>query len=660
MIRDPAKKIPIKYVRFSRKTYLMLRKYGYLVLVPAIPFAYFSPHLTFILAAGFFLWFFANTYLSPKPLFESVKSVYKKKKEVIPFLFIGNDEFDFPVEIPASSMKQHMLLLGSTGSGKTSFLRRMIQTQLRYGGGCCFIDGKSDVADMYQIVFSEICHEDREEDFYLINFLNPDQSHTFNPFLYGDSDFLVEVLNGLLKEAQGDNVYWQERGIVMLRAYLSVLVWLRDHRKDFILDIRKVNEMMNLETFIRLAIDPSIPDIDVSGKPVKSRLALYLSSLNPNWEKWFTKEMSAEERAEAVKQFGYAVQQWSTAFDLVSGVYGKIFCTNSPDVDIRDIVINNKILYVLLPALKQSPQTLKALGRLCLSVYRIVFSELIGDTVIGKTKEIYWKVASQKPDPPFLLILDEYGSYAVDGFDTILAQARSTGVSVVISVQEVASLYKVNDVEAKRLLNNTRVKICLRVDDPDTSKYYVERAGEDWSFIPSVKREIGEFLEGAWGNYEGNFSYQKLSRIDELDLYGLNPGQGYILDGTEIRKFRFTEVKPPRPEKMRLIRFVKDVSMVLHGHLRKLFKHVPVLGVVINKWKEKELEWLWSAQQEFAVFELDEVEWAVDSDFDERNFAFLALQKDLWRAMYEDEGFLNYGVPDMNAWEEFKKVLLTV
>lgn len=645
-----------------------------------IPVVYFYPNIAIILIICIFFFAITVNLQSPRPLFESIKARVKRgDRDVLPFLYIGDDEMGFPVEIPASAMKQHMLLVGSTGSGKTSLLRRMIDTQLRYGGGCCFVDGKADTADMYQVFFSEVVANDREEDFYLLNFFDPLQSHTFNPFLYGDSDFIVEVLNGLLKEAQGDNVYWQERAITMMRAYMGVLVWLRDNRKDFVLNVSTINNHMSLAEISKLATDPDIPDFDKkTGKPVRHRLRLYLDSLSPSWEAiFFSEKLSKdllEEKAEMVRQFGYAVQQWAPAFDLLSAVYGRIFDTTQPDIDVRDVVINNKILYILLPSLKQSPQTLKQLGRLCLSVFRIVFTELLGDSVIGNAEEIRKRTASKKPDPPFLLVLDEYGSYATEGIDVVLAQARSTGVSTIISVQEVASLFKLNEVEAKRLLQNTKIKICLAVDDRDTSRYFVERVGEDWSFVPAVRREFGDFMERAWGNYDGSFSYQKVERLQDLELYGLKPGHGFILYLDEFRKFYSPELKVPRPERMRLIRFVRTVSKDVIAYLRKRFAPAIIdivvdvvdgkkKSFVINEWDDDEIKQLMQFHNRFGIFpgKLESrIMASNETIYDDSIESYNEFEEALYEEMSLDTGFITECTePDMDVWNEIKTILLS-
>lgn len=650
---EPIKKVPIRYIRITPEVAILIRRYAFLAVFPSLVIMYFYPHLSLFLMLVLFIYVAYIYPYSPKPLFESFK---KDKPENLPYVYLGEDEYKMPIEVPVSLLKQHVLLLGSTGSGKTTFIRSFLRILMWCGGGACFVDGKADVGDMYQIFYSEVVRCDREEDFYVINFLNPAESHSFNPFIYGDSNFLSEILAGLLKPASGDQVYWQERGLELMRATMAVLVWLRDN-KGLKLNIGVIHEHLNFQKLVELAQNPDIPEYEEKNGvkiPVKIRLIRYLESLTPNWNK---PKINPEELSEALRQFGYGVQQWSSTLDLLGGAYANIFNTSEPDIDIKDIVLNNKILYVLLPALKQSPQTLSAIGRMLLSVFKIVFSELIGETIVGDAKELHEMTKSKKPDPPFFLIMDEAGSYLPDDIDTVLAQARSTGVAVMVSVQEIASLFKANETVAKRMLNNTKLKICLAVDDADTAKYIVDRAGEDWILVPSVRREIGDFTEQV-GNFDGALSLQRHGRLETIDLFALKTGNGYIIYQDVVRRFKFPYIEAPKPKQMRLIKWERINGDEIHNFkdilVEKFKPYKTKDGVVINIWDEKELSWLEETSNRYGLFMGEDLSEYVDIR------GWMDFVEGLVREMTSDEEFFQYTVPNMEVWEEFKKSLFSV
>jgi energy-coupling factor transporter ATP-binding protein EcfA2 len=470
-----------------------------------------------------------------------------------PYVWFGTDRHELDIRIPVSELTRHMLLLGTTGSGKTTLLRLLVHTLLKQGGGVTFVDGKADVADMYAVFYSLVADADRIEDLMVLNFLNPAQSHTFNPFKYGDADFLSEVLAGLLPGMSGDGEYWQGRAKIMMRSLMTVLVWLRDNR-DYPLDIGTIRDGLALRKIAHLAATEEIPLDDADGRMVRSRLMAYMDELGPNWRMILQGggTPQAQQALKAVtEQHGYAIQQWSEPLDLLSGRYRQIFMSEAKasDIDMQDVVTNSRCLYVLLPSLELSPTTLKGLGRMILSTFKIAFTSALGKDVIGDFGQVRKEIYSRRPKPPHLLIADEYGSYAVEGFDIVLAQARSLGLGVVISVQELASLFKANEQEAKRLIGNTNIKVALKIEDPDTSKYIVERAGEDWVLVPGAREHRGPFSTSL-GNVDGAFQYQKQSRIDGIDTVHLKPGQGYLIIGSELRKFRYPHIKGKDPDRM--------------------------------------------------------------------------------------------------------------
>jgi type IV secretory pathway VirB4 component len=81
---------------------------------------------------------------SPRPAFTR-----KPGDEAI---FLGKDEYGIPVQLPVSEITRHGMLLGTTGSGKTTAIRSIADSVMRMGGGFCFIDGKSDVTDTYEVL----------------------------------------------------------------------------------------------------------------------------------------------------------------------------------------------------------------------------------------------------------------------------------------------------------------------------------------------------------------------------------------------------------------------------------------------------------------------------------------------------------------------------
>lgn len=475
-------------------------------------------------------------------------------------ILLGEDEYGIPVLLPVSEVTRHGMLIGTTGSGKTTAIRSVAESIMKLGGGFCFIDGKSDVTDTYEVLYEIVDSCDRLEDLLVLNFLNPSQSHTFNFMTHGDADFLAEIMTGFLKQAGGDQVYWQERGKILMKAVLAQLVYRRDHPDifgDYGLTPSEVRRHLSFDAVLALEADNRYPLHD-DGIPVKARLRALLNEL-PGWEEYRTASQGgrmSSAAAEVLRQYGFFVQQWGAPLDLLAGTFNRIFDTDAPEIDMVDVVANSRVLVVLLPSLSYSLSTLQALGRLTLNAFKIALTTALGTRVEGDYEEIRREVKRRRPEVPFTLIADEYGSYAVEGFDTVLAQGRSLGFGVVISVQELASLFKASETDAKRLIGNTNYKIIMKVEDTDTAKFLGERAGESFFMMPNIRNE-GAVVENL-GNWDGTYAFQKGNRIEVRDLTGLTTGEGYVFAGDVVRRFKTRYIPPSgNVREMLLTKYVK-------------------------------------------------------------------------------------------------------
>jgi intracellular multiplication protein IcmO len=528
-------------------------------IIIALPTVALSPVLgTLIIVIGALYYMYASMYV-PKPVFWDI--IRKDPKS--PMVNLAVDEYGLPLMVPVSVLRTHCLLVAATGSGKTTKIRTIAESVMKLGGGFCFIDGKADVNDTYKILYEIVTNTDREEDLLVLNFLNPMQSHTFNVLLKGEPDFLSEVMAGFLQDVQGDQSYWQGKAKELMKVILTPLVYMRDHKDKypgFKISIAKVKEYLNLAKLVALLDDPNLPDYDDKHFPIKKRLENFLGSLAPlEHLKTINSPKPSPSVPEAIRQFGFYTQQWGEPIDLVSAAFGNIFNAEDPDVDIEDVVINSRILIVLLPSLSYSPGTLRSLGRVVLSTFRVALTTALGKEIEGEAKELERKTKINRPSVPFMLIADEYGAYAVDGMDTLLAQARSLGMSIMISVQEIASLMKASEVEAKRMLANTVTKFFMRVVDSETADYVAKLAGEEMYMTPSgssAKGEIGSISP------DGTYQYQKHARINGRDLSPLKVGEGYIIYGDEVRKYTTRYI--PEKGNVAQLRLMKYIKKAIH------------------------------------------------------------------------------------------------
>jgi hypothetical protein len=176
--------------------------------------------------------------------------------------------------------------------------------------------------------------------------------------------------------------------------------------------------------------------------------------------------------ADAIQQHSYAQQQ----FDVLSGIFTNfkhIFGQSKPEIKPDKLIRDNKFLYILLPVLEVQPDQVEILGKMIIMTIREVSAIALGGEKLSQHKTIA-AIRKDKitPKPLTQVVLDEYGAYPVKGIDTILAQVRSLNISVIIAVQDYASLKAGGDdsTSQERALANT-TKMIFKMEDDKTIEW---------------------------------------------------------------------------------------------------------------------------------------------------------------------------------------------
>jgi intracellular multiplication protein IcmO len=506
--------------------------------------------------------------------------------------FLGNElKTKHELWFANDDMRTHMLIFGSTGSGKTEALVSIAYNALMQGSGFIYVDGKGDNS-LFAKVFSMVRSMGREDDMLLINFMTgardvigPQKSrlsNTINPFSTGSSSMLSQLVTSLMDSgaAGGDGDMWKGRAINFVEAIMKVLVAMRD-TGNILLDANSVRNYFTLDriepmvmdkVFVRDGQDPvsleHMPDVVMD--PIKN----YLFNL-PG----YNKQNKGKQVSQVWEQHGYITMQLTRVFGSLADTYGHIMRINLAEVDLHDVVLNRRILVVLLPALEKSPDELSGLGKVIIASLKAMMAAGLGDAVEGTYRDVIQKKPTNSPTP-YLCILDEYGYYAVKGFAVVPAQARSLGFSVVFAGQDLPAFQKASKEEALSIGANTNIKICMKLEDPlDTWDFFQKTAGE--SYVTHVK-EFQTNTTNLTNTYQDSKSagVEKRQRVDLLDLKEQTEGMMHVFFKSKIVRGTMFYADPKPVKEMRLNQFLKvgppeDSDM---AELSKVFQSFQRIG----------------------------------------------------------------------------------
>jgi len=490
-------------------------------------------------------------------------------------MFIGNDRVNGAgLWFSNDDLRTHMLVFGSTGSGKTRFLLGLLYQSMMIGSGCMYVDGKGDNT-VWWLVYSLCRRLGREDDLLVINYLTGGEStaegtksldrlsNTNNPFAHGTGEQLRSLIVGLMRDSGGDDM-WKGRASAMLGGLLRALTFMRD-RGEINLDVETIRSYLPLDRIVELA---SRTDLSLAALgPIKK----YLGEL-PG----YTEEdaIMGQIQAKAYEQHGYLTMQLTEVMADMSDTYGHIFAAQLGEVDFKDVVFNRRILFVMLPALEKDPDALSGLGKLVVAGVRSALAPALGNKLEGTKRE----VIDQKPtnsNVPFLMILDEYGYYSVKGFAVVAAQARSLGVSVIFAGQDYPSFKKGSEEEAASTVANTNIKVCMKLEDPESTFQVMEaRGGESEISQTSGHENKGSAFSGYMDQNQTRI--EKRKRINLRDLVNQKPGEAHVMFGDELCRCRLFYADPHQVGEARLNKFLmvntaqKHIIETINGTFDKL------------------------------------------------------------------------------------------
>ena len=473
--------------------------------------------------------------------------------------------------------RQHVAVPGTTGAGKTVALVSLCANALSWGSGFIFVDGKADNR-LYADVLALARKYGREDDVFVLNFLvasGAKHSHTFNPFAWGNADVIRELLVSQIESNpggdKGGNAVFMQRAVALMGALTPVLVWMRDHN-GVPIDIESIRFATELESIVSLAKDRVfrrrdtatgvIAEVPVPG--IDEALLYPLRSyLGESGGYDLSQPVHKQRSDEPAKQHSFVVMHFSATFTQLAVSLGHIFRCEIGDIDMRDVVLNRRILVVNLPALENSGETTHALGKLVVASLRNMMAQTLGADLEGDYAEVIENKAHTAPTP-FPVVFDEAGYYLPAGADKMLAMGRGLGFMFYLGFQELPGLKaRVGDA-VYSLLGNANFQILMRLQEGSETRKYVEQTVGDTHVTQASgfsANEYGVFRESM------NADIRQTYRVNWNDLRSLIEGEAIVVFGKDrvhakllhveiadrgpLRMNRPLALRPPAPGEIR-------------------------------------------------------------------------------------------------------------
>lgn len=511
-------------------------------------------------------------------------------------LYIGQVASSSPYEnfkeiwLSDDDLRKHMLVLGSTGSGKSEALKSIFYNALNWSSGFFIADGKADnklPTDVYTMVRSV----GRDPDMLVLNFLlagnTPEQvsksrrrrTNKLNPFSSADGDTIIQMGANLLPKVEGDAKNWQEKALNLWRAVVQALAYKRD-TQGFELSVASFIDYMALTRVEELYMEGYEEALAHNGEWSYGFAGIknYLESGCPSYQvskllkkHGYGEEATAgldrpfdpkkakgmEQDSMAYEQHAYRTNQLMPVLNLLDKTYGFIFRDKYPEIDMSDVTLRNRILVMLIPSLEKSAAEAENLGKLAIACLRVMMSKNLGAEVEGNHEELLGSKATNSPYP-YVVALDELAYYFSDGIAVMFAQARSLGTCMIAAAQDLEKLTEGSKAaEAGAMLANQVTKFFMRIDDTGKTAEMIQKVvgratvAVRWSFK----------LGAAGYRRTSEVRVEQVDRITGQRLKQFKAGEGIVdaMGRTSFMRWFYMgeDIKKHRPDMYYINRFLQ-------------------------------------------------------------------------------------------------------
>lgn len=494
-------------------------------------------------------------------------------------------------------LRKHMLIIGSTGSGKSESLKGIFFNSLCWASGFFVADGKAD-NKLPTDTFTMVRSFGRDDDLLFLNFLlggkTPEQvrksrrrrTNKINPVSSADADTIIQMGANMLPKVEGEGKNWQEKALNLWRAVIQALCYMRDT------DINGIERAdLSISTIIDYLSLPKVEELYLIGhgefleKGEWSHgfngVKAYLESGCPAYktEKLLAKNglgdqpplpggrppaaggKAFEQDSMAYEQHAYRTSQLMPVLNLLDKTYGFIFRDKFPEIDMIDATLNNRILVMLIPSLEKSAQEAENLGKLAIACLRVMMGKNLGSEIEGTRNELLNSKATAAPYP-YMIALDELAYYFADGIAVMFAQARSLGFCMIAAAQDLEKLTEgTRAAEAGAMLANQVSKWFMRIDDANKTFEFI---GKILGKVSVAVRHTFE-LDSLGYKRSKEIDVQEVERVSLREMQEKNAGEavfnsagktvransfyvGRDLDDHRNEDFfvlRFLQVEPP-------------------------------------------------------------------------------------------------------------------
>lgn len=440
-----------------------------------------------------------------------------------------------PCYVKTKDLEGHVLVLGTTGSGKTQFLCFSIYESVMKGEPVFVVDPKND--GVLRESIRAMCRSvDREADFICFDLAHPEHSTPLD--LLANSSRPTEIASRIV-EAQpgqgGDAQAFVEMGRNVVAALCLGLDLIGEHATFYKLFYyytnRKALAVKTLRFFLQQETTEPLP---------------VGSELEAQYEKLKTRYQEGDCHSADVDQVIFVADlDDEMLMKRTLATYQLLAKFSSEDLqkllsprddapagqnftNVRDLITQRKVVYVGLDAMTDTSLA-RAVGTMLLADIRSVAGAKYNfSDVTGKIR----------------LFVDEAAEICCDPLVQMLNKGRGAGLILTVATQTIADFTAKlgSEAEAARVLANANTLIALRCNDPGTASFVSDRIPKTTVATTMVSHDVAVNADrlAAVGASMGERQVEQETELVPPYLLGVLPNREFFafVSGGHIFKGR--------------------------------------------------------------------------------------------------------------------------
>ncbi|MBO7274673.1 MAG: type IV secretory system conjugative DNA transfer family protein, partial [Clostridia bacterium] len=387
------------------------------------------------------------------------------------------------------NMRQHRrnmntLIVGGSGSGKTYHYAK--PNAIQANTSMVILDPKGEILRDTGKLFKKKKYEIK-----VLDLINMEKSHCYNPFVYLESDNDVQrLVTNLFKSttpkgSQSNDPFWDTAASMLL---LALVFYLKYEAPPEEQNFPMVMEMLRAG------------DVDEESENIPSALDELFARLEAREPGHIANKYYGAYRSGSAKtlksiQITLAARLEKFNLDSLASL------TSTDELDLKTMGEKKTVLFALIPDNDTSFNFLVSM------LYTQLFQQLfyVADHKYSGTLPVHVH-----------FLMDEFANVSLpDDFDKILSVMRSRGVSVSIILQNLAQLKALFEKQWESIVGNCDEFLYLGGNEQSTHKYVSELLGKETIDTNSYGRS-----DGMRGNFSTNYQVagRELMTADEVRM----------------------------------------------------------------------------------------------------------------------------------------------